>query len=209
MPEFATDSTQLECLACGVSVDKQISCNGGGSFTDVTGVDDPDGTATAGCLGWTGDDEISFSYVVTNTGEVDVVSCALTDSNGVLSPAGPGSLLVGGGTSVEIPNVVCNDTLEAGEPDTATFDCLCAATVNGVPLIPEILPDFGDCNAVDTDSAQVACLSTGLDIVKTCEDTNGNGASDTVRVIVTNGGEADLVNCQVVATTHPGAWSAL
>lgn len=142
---------------CEVQMDKQISCDGGTTWIDVTGLgtddpnmngtfDDPDGDLTESCTGLPAD-LIQARYVASNAGEVDVFACEIVDDNSGISnvPIPVGALFVGE-TLLTIPveddaDQICSDiSAIPPEPAQALLTCQCD---------PTILPDeFRD--AVDT-----------------------------------------------------------
>ncbi|MCH8913335.1 MAG: hypothetical protein IIA33_07175, partial [Planctomycetes bacterium] len=182
---------------CEVELDKQISCDGGATFVDVTGADDndPDNPANAfGCNGWNafnGNDaeNIIVRYVIQNNSSAGttLTGCVLTDSNtGILGGAGLpiADLAIGASVTIDI-NVPCSDALDAMEPDTATIVCECHGA-NGQ----------GD-DVMDSDTADFECLTPGLEIAKVCEDEPPLDGDNVITVLVTNTGDAPLINCTV------------
>jgi hypothetical protein len=166
----ATGSDFFSIQSCSVALDKQVSCDGGLSWHDVSLVqagetlDDSGNASTISCTGFTGD-PILVRYVVNNTGTVDLDSCTLTDSNTVAIPTPPtvtSPLPVGGtfdsGTGV---SATCNATNSAGEPDTAGVSCACA----GAPV------SFPPVTASDTASFACESCSVAVDKQVTCQGT--------------------------------------
>ena len=204
-----SDDASVDCLACSASLDKQVSCDNLASVVDVTDVDDEGGTNIESCDAWLDDDEVGIRYVYENTGDVDLVSCVLVDTNPTLSPSNPNDadVEVGDGPmDIEINPVECTTPFEDGEPHTAMLDCTCAATIGGVPIqtvlgLSEDIPNFGSCGTSAQDSANVECLSVVLDINKTCEEQVDD--DNAISITVTNNGEADLANCVATDTLDP------
>lgn len=198
----ASDTADITCLTCAASIDKQVAGEEPWSYVDVTGVDDTDGTEVEQAVGWLDDDEVGVRYVWANTGDVDLSSCVITDSNGIIDVDAPlpFDLDFGGSGSMELRDpgdgFTCSAAFELQEPNTASISCLCDATIGGTP-IDVLLPDWGpDCKASGSDTADIACPSATVDISKVCEEQDAEGNS-LVTVMVTNTGEWDLENCVV------------
>ncbi len=183
-----SDEDSAQCI----ELDKQVSCDGGLTWHDVTGSDDADGFQTEGCTGWfdpsdpSVGQEIKFRYIARPGG--DVTDCVLTDSNGVVigAPIQIGDL-VGGSDDViyETDLLECNEELLNGEPNTGTLTC----TGSGGETVS------------DSDTATVeGCLEPGLEVSKTCEPDTASPGGSLWTVTVTNPANANgatLDNCQV------------
>jgi hypothetical protein len=204
----ASDDSDITCYTCEASLDKQVAGEEPWDYVDIDGGDDPDGNEIISTIGWLDDDEVNVRYVLTNTGDVDLVSCSLVDSNGIIDASifyGPDeTLLVGEQVAFELRDpgdgFNCSAEFEDMEPNTATLDCICDATIGGEPIDP-LLPDFGVCPAGDMDTANVICQSAEVDVEKVCDEAvDGINA---VTVTVSNMGEADLENCVVTDEYTP------
>jgi cysteine-rich repeat protein len=139
-------NNNCEIETCDVLVDKSVDCGTGPvDMTLVSGNED----GTNGCSADNGD-TIIVGYQVQNTGNVDLVNCTLTDSNGaIIAPGAIGTVGVSVTTPVLDPTntpLICSDALELGEPDTITVSCDCGAPASGL----------GTASA--TDEADIECL---------------------------------------------------
>ena len=151
-----------------VTVDKQISCDGGLTFVDV-GYND---SLAESCTGWNTVDpndpndpgrEIVFRYRV-RTGAA-MSQCVLVDWNPAIPPAPPIGNLPSKFddfiyTTPLPPNALTCDEVEPGEPDTATLTC-----VSG---------DSGR-TVTDEDSADLECQDASVEVAKECASNNGDG----------------------------------
>jgi cysteine-rich repeat protein len=166
------DGCDNNCLieTCGVLVDKGVDCGSGQVDVSLVAAND-DGTN--GCSANNGD-TIAVGYQVQNTGNVDLVNCNLTDSNGAIIAPAVGTVAVGVTTPILLPTnapLTCSDNLDAGEPDTATVVCECGAPQSGL----------GQVQAFDT--ADFECLAIcgdgNVDPGETCDPpgstAGGNG----------------------------------
>lgn len=189
------DTSGFFPLDCFVRVDKQVSCDGGDTWEDATGLvlDNEDGTNSP-CFGWNAFDSmdaenILVRYQASNVGNADLTSCTLSDDNtGIPAVVGfPTAILVGETTTFSQTQAACSDTLDALEPDTATVSCECiAAPTNRM--------------AEASDQADFECLTPGLNVDKECIDNDQDGTDDRVSIMVTNAGDAPLENCVVTDT---------
>jgi len=97
----ANGSGEFIVIACSVEVDKQVSCDGGKTFFDVSGVDDtepPSKTLSSMCIGFNAfganpPTNIIVRYKARNTGTADATCSTtnmlgLTDTNLGILPAG-------------------------------------------------------------------------------------------------------------------------
>jgi hypothetical protein len=200
----ATADDVCEVGTCTVEVDKQISCDGGLTWLDDNGFvsNNEDGTNDP-CAGWNAytapdgspmpAEAMMVRYQARNTGDLNVYSCDIGDSN----PGLPGEPAVGdiptGGSSGFFNNEAdCSDELALGEPDTATLSCFCS-------------PDLDDGFTTSAnDEADFECKTPGLQVTKTCDEVDALGNAD-VSITVTNTGTAALENCQVSDLLFPDA----
>ena len=168
----AKDTADINCVPCAVQLDKQMNCN------IVNGVPDP--TKWVDSCSTIDGSPIAVRYGITNTGQTDLVSCSLTDSNPLFDPNGTpiaaGDILNGAAEKFLDPTAgICNATLTASEPDTATVTCECS--VNGVT----------DGNVSATDTANVTCPPQGKCLTRT-PGFWGTHPRITEQVIADNGG---------------------
>ncbi|MCH7665622.1 MAG: hypothetical protein IH936_06825 [Acidobacteria bacterium] len=187
-PGQFVDATASATCDDDVEIDKQVSCDSGGTWNDV-GFNDG---VIEGCTGWSGaevSDEIKFRYRARNTGGGALTGCELTDSNGVVIAGSEnvGDLAVGEERDIFMTSLLsCDEVLVGGEPDTATLTC--TGTTGQVS---------------DTDTATIeACLEPGLSVAKVCADGQFAPNGDFIyTVAVTNTGDAPLANCVVTDPT--------
>jgi hypothetical protein len=139
----AVDENQVSAtsvLTCSVTIDKQISCDGGVTWADAaTASAGPPITATGACTGFTGD-PIQVRYVYQNTGDATLNSCNIHDVTGQ-------SALTTGGTAFTQDTSV--GTLSSGG---AAITSSVITTSNGTDLLT--------CNAngPNYDSANIDCV---------------------------------------------------
>jgi hypothetical protein len=180
----ADDSVPCEPIECNVRLDKVLIVDGqrideGDFEVRVEG----QGISWAGFDG-NDPDPVSFEFIIENTGEADA-ECELVDT------AEGGEELVNQIVQVaagETETVTLEETCraEVAGLDTATIACTCIDSVGG------------EFEVDDEDSAEVLCLTPGLNVVKECRDFDPvDGADDQVHITVMNDGDANLVNCQV------------
>ncbi|MCP3934939.1 MAG: hypothetical protein GY708_06160, partial [Actinomycetia bacterium] len=198
-----TDTSDIDCLACDVQVDKQVSCDDGATWADQ-GYED--GGAVESCMTLDGG-AIRVRYLANNLSEGDLDNCTLTDSNGLVIPGG---LDIGtipysfNGVLFEREELTCSDDFEAGEPNTVTLTCECVDDQVSVPI-------------EDTDTAAIECepCAVSVDRQVTCDDgatwqdqgfgDAGTSGCDTidgepvrVRYLARNDGGDDLENCTLI-----------
>jgi len=193
----AQGSGVFDVFQCSVAVDKEVSCDGGATFFDVSGVDDTDPgsqTLSSLCIGFNAytnpstmtlvpATDIIVRYKARNTGSLDATcsisspdmsgdgTLGLFDSNLGILPAGVTVASIPATqtayTQIDQVTAACSDSLAASEPDTATLKCQCAIPGGGNAFAPETM-----------DSATFACKSPNLAVTKTCgaADANGNSA---------------------------------
>ncbi len=154
-----TDQADIDCEACNVQVDRQVSCDGGGSWQD-TGFNDG---GTDGCS-TIDDNPVLVRYLANNGSDNELQNCFLSDSNfGVLPTAVDiGTLAVGdNGIIFATDELTCNDTLDGNEPGTATLTCECANDSQPEPVPVE-----------DTDTAQFECVGCDVQVDRqvSCDD---------------------------------------
>ncbi|MDX1389052.1 MAG: hypothetical protein R3344_07670 [Acidobacteriota bacterium] len=179
-PTYAVD--------CAVKIDRAIIC-GPGNVADV-GFEPPGSEIIGSCMGTDGE-ELVVRYIVQNFGETELFNCQITDTNeGVDPQAIPiGTLLVGQRIGKNDPDQVCSDSLEAGEPGTATITCDCIDSSAGEIIV------------TDTDTADFECGEGGgggnpeMRVTKRC-DPQSDG-TNAVTVTVENAGGGTLNNCVV------------
>lgn len=196
----------LECLSCGIAVDKQISCDGGANFVDV-GLQTADGDGPNGCTALNGADVV-YRWVVANTGDAGLSSCVLTDTQTAVTPPQPVLGVIGVGETTQLSpdeTAECSDNLEALEPNEAELTCICGEDFSGGIEISA------------TDQADVECLGCEVELTKevscaggpfgdgvTCWNAfDGMPAEDvTVRYVATNTSDpgVTLANCQITDT---------
>ncbi|MCP3938747.1 MAG: hypothetical protein GY708_25650 [Actinomycetia bacterium] len=203
-----TDEAEIECVECDAQLDKQVSCDNGATWNDV-GFDDG---AIDGCSAIDGQ-AVLVRYLASNLSGVELGSCELTDSNGNVlgGPEAIGTIDVGfNGTIFQADPATCGDTVDAGEPDTATLSCEC------------VNPDGPNVPIERTDMATFECLSCDVQVDRqvscdggaTFEDVGyGDGAVGgcstidgepvIVRYTANNLSEDELDNC--VLTDSNGA----
>lgn len=211
---YDEDSVTVDCPTCEVEIDKQVACEwpvAEEEWVDESGDDDgvrgpPDTRETLGCIGWEGDDEVSFRYNVTNLGELDVTDCAVTDTIvelGFGEAGRPVNLSVPGSTDSFTEEQILCDVTEGAS--TGFLNCLCIPSIDGVPLDQALgltapIDSFGpDCIASDDDSVDVDCLTAGVSVNKTCGEADEEGNWNVV-IEVSNTFEADLENCTITDT---------
>ncbi|MHC4538062.1 MAG: IPTL-CTERM sorting domain-containing protein, partial [Planctomycetota bacterium] len=176
-------NNDCEIETCNVLVDKGVDCGTGQVDVSLVSAND-DGTN--GCSADNGD-TIMVGYQVQNTGNVDLVNCNLTDSNGNIIAPGPiGTVGAGNTTPILFPTntpLICSDALEAGEPDTATVVCECGAPQSGL----------GQVTAFDT--ADFECLPIcgdgNIDPGETCDPPGQPGPNTAQPGMCRNSGSAD------------------
>ncbi len=178
-----TDTATYAC--CGVQFDKQISCDGGANYTDVsldTGsqtVDDAANAAIKGCIASaSATDPIRARYVAKNTGNV-ALTCSLGETNtkfllstqtGLSIPTGTTPAAIAGFTNPRDPNDTCVNVRSGGEPDTATLTCTCS---------PPTGVQNTTISAVN-DTAKFECCGVKVDKRITCNNPPGGGSPVTV-----------------------------
>ena len=158
VPKPVTDEDS--CASCVIEIDKQVSCDGGANWNDVTGGDDVDGEGIFGCTGWTpesGPPEVKVRYLADST--LDAF-CVLTDTNTAILP-GPQQIdITAGQQAMFMTDLIACDESQSGwlEPDTATLSCECFDPT-GQPV--------GEPQPVE-DTANIDCETPGLEVVKEC-----------------------------------------
>jgi hypothetical protein len=219
-PGSAQGSILFNVLSCAVEIDKQVSCDGGMTFFDVSGVDDtepPSMTLSSLCIGFNAfganpATNIVVRYKARNTGNVDATCSTsnadstgdttqgLFDSNLGILPAGVTVTSIPAtqtGYMLAIPDttVACSSALSASEPDTATLVCQCATGNTAEPIIfaPESM-----------DSATFACESPNLAVTKTCGTANTSGNSAVTVSYDSAAGSAALSGCTLTDTVFAG-----
>ena len=150
-------------FVCAVQVDKQISCDGGATWTD-TGF--ADGAAN-GCIGAVGAADIKVQYVAKNTSDsgIGLISCTIGETNAALGPGVAASFPIAFsattdalGTSADA--LVCETAHAGGEPDTGSISCTCNVPIETKPIVTNTDQANFECCGVQVDK-QVACSATG------------------------------------------------
>jgi uncharacterized repeat protein (TIGR01451 family) len=200
-PETGFSQTTIE--SCGAALDKQVSCDGGVSWQDVTGVDDTTG-ATNGCIANSGA-PIMTRFVVTNTGGTPISSCVLSDSPAVnnpliflsgntnLSTLTPGAMSTTSGAA----GLTCSLTSGQNGTNTASLSgCICPTSTNTVAI------------ATQTDTATIACAGVKVDKEISCnagvsfqDNTGGTGGEAGTGLVTHN---EDGTNGCTAASGLPG-----
>ncbi|HLW79295.1 MAG TPA: hypothetical protein VKU44_06815, partial [Terriglobia bacterium] len=169
-----TVSTSTIIDTCSATLDKQVSCDGGTTWQDITGSDDASGTSDLGCIAPVGG-TVMFRFKVANTGNAPI-SCDLTDSVSTILPStcsvdadcntnpGPsGETCIAGHCGLTLPssgtttatiagnNATCNLTGSATGDNTGTLSCTCTvgAETGTAPTV--------------TDTATYACCGVQVD----------------------------------------------
>ncbi|WP_254519206.1 gliding motility-associated C-terminal domain-containing protein [Aquimarina sp. Aq78] len=159
-------------------------------------------------------DTINYTFIVTNTGNIDLTGISVTDANATVVPATTIDLVVG---AVDNSTYTASYIITAGDITAGTFNN--QAVVSALnplnPLGPPVTDNSDDPNDAtnvdpDNDGSPDDVTTTDLrqpllDITKTSTgvvDTNGNGiidAGDTINYtfIVTNTGNIDLTGISV------------
>jgi len=154
----ATLPSQLPCVACSVTLDKQVSCtSAAGPFVDIDALGSTEECSTIDGLGaWA-------KYVVNNTGDLPA-TCTLGDGNTFFVPGGSEVLspIASLGTTTIARASVCSDDFDALEPDTATLNCSCAGP-GGTITLPQL-----------EDTANINCLACNVEVDKqvSCDGVN-------------------------------------
>jgi hypothetical protein len=205
----AEGSGIFNVLQCSVEVDKQVSCDGGKTFFDISGVDDtepPTKTLSSLCIGFNAfganpATPIIVRYKARNTGNADATCLTtnmqgLTDTNLGILPAGftvasiPATETAY--TTIDTVTKACSTGLASVEPDTGSLSCQCTSN-DKTFLAP-----------VSMDSATFACQSPALAVTKTCGTANASGNSP-VTVTYKSTGTAALSSCKLTDNVFAGA----
>jgi len=163
------DQDLCEARECEISLDKQVSCDGGNTFVDVGDVDES-------CIGFDDEAGIVVRYVADTSATGDLVNCVLTDSNGMIlgAPVDIGTLPGDAQEQViyQTDAKACSEDLAAGEPDTATLTCECFEAQSGFERSA-------------TDIGNFECQVPDVQLDKECEDQDASGIN-AVHLTVTN-----------------------
>lgn len=199
----AQGSDAFSVESCSVTIDKQVSCDGGTTWYDQTGVDDTNGDQAldgVNCVGineYTDDSgttpatDIKVRYKVHNTGSVALENCGATESNGLILGGTTGTVDItavqtgfdpDGMQTTDPATKACSTALANDEADTAMINCHCVGADSSH-------------NASASDSADFSCVSPQLGVVKSCS-TQSNDAND-FTIDVSNPGDVDLTNCTI------------
>jgi len=182
------DSADVVCVDCDVTIEKTSTCDDGASYGES-------------CIGWVGDDETQYQYVIENTGDVDLDSCTLSDNLAWVSPQDVGPYTPGQEATVFSGFDECEDI----DGNTlATVDCACQATAFGSDLsigdnrvgvnTADVDASFGPCSAEDSDDAEIMCQSVDLSISKVCEEQDVD-LDNAVTITIMNAGTAPMEDC--------------
>ncbi|TAM82166.1 MAG: hypothetical protein EPN47_09465 [Acidobacteria bacterium] len=187
--EQATAATTVQ--SCSVTIDKQISCDGGTTWTNATTAST--GVVTGTCTGFNGD-PIQVRYVYQNTGSAQLTSCNIHDVTGQTAVTSGGTAFTqdtsvgtinSGGSAITSSVITTSDgttplTCNAAGPnfDSANIDCICGTST--------IHADANDTANFSCESCsvqidkQVSCAGAGFVDVFGTDDTVGTGADTTV-----------------------------
>jgi hypothetical protein len=130
-------------------------------------------------VGWDGE-PANYTFQLRNDGNLNLL-CDFSDpkvaaiQDDVPVPVGDDPV------PLDPAQVACSDMAEGN--NTATVTCTC--------------PDLTDSTTGDEDTANLLCLTPALQVTKVCQDDDGNGVDDQVKVTAINAGDADLINCTV------------
>lgn len=188
---------------CDVEIDKQVSCDGGVTWVDVTTADDPNPRGVQGCEA-ADPDTILVRFKATNTGDQVLSDCTVGDPNfpGDVTDI---TLDPGADTGFIDRSGICSQK-ELGEPNTATVSCkVCANIEQEEPITDSDTATF-QCATPDVKvDRQVSCDNTfpgsdpGLEDQNE-DDTNGctapDGTSINWRYQACNVGPTALKDCR-------------
>jgi hypothetical protein len=157
-----TDIANIECLGCDVKVDKAVSC-AGEPFDDETLVFANE-DLTNGCTALN-DENITVNYRGQNVGEVGLFDCKIDESNTVLGTGMQTSFGISVNTT-EGPFIDddqdCSDpTLDDGEPDTATINCVCEDPAGDAILEGPVMVSAFDIADFICEEVPQGCRMTG------------------------------------------------
>jgi hypothetical protein len=186
----ASTSTPLGTLGCSGTIDKQVSCDGGTTWNDITGGDDSTGASDKGCIAQAGAN-VQFQFIAKNTGGTSI-QCTLSDNVSTILPSQ--SITLGGGVTTTVSGTTqqCNLTAGQSGDDTATLDSCTCTSAAGV-----VVPGTGG-----TDTATYGCCGVQVDKQVSCTNGVPTGTQDTGFV---SGNEDGTNGC---STTIPNAVSA-
>jgi len=133
---------------------------------------------------------ITYSIVVTNSGNVTLTDVSVADANatlGTCSPTIPDASLAPGGT------ITCSATHTVTQGDLDAGSVANVATASGTP--PTGPPTSGTSNTVTVDAVQTPALT----VVKSSPTTNYSAVGDTITysVVATNSGNVTLTSVSV------------
>jgi hypothetical protein len=169
-----------------VKVDKQISCDGGATWSDAAGFESANGDGSNGCIGFAGvaatagTAGIMTRYAAQNISDsgIALTSCTIGETNvalgtGITTTFGIANNGSGGGASTQSTGfaltgepttpVECSAATPGSEPDTANVSCTC-----NVPLLTQP-------TVAATDSATFGCCGVQIDKQVSC---NGGAFTD-------------------------------
>ena len=144
-------------------------------------------------------DVITYTYVVTNTGNVSMSNVTISDAHsgtgtlGAVSPASVANLAVGASTTFTADYTVTQDDIDSGTAITNT------ATANADPASGTYTPVTAD------ESVAVETPAPAMTLAKTASDTSGVQAGDiiTYTYVATNTGNVSMSNVSV-SDVHSG-----
>jgi len=171
------DPAEVDLVAPSISLSKTVYLDhdGGASCPGVELV-----TGTAG-------DDVTYCFVVTNTGDVTLSSVVITDP-----------LL---GASINVPNLAPGGTSVQFFDSTITADLTNTASVAGDPSFPDGTPIPDEPNVTDTNTAAVDLVAPSISIAKSVYLGQDGGVSCPGSELVT-GTSGDLITyCFVVTNT--------
>jgi hypothetical protein len=207
-PFTRSNTISVTVVPCALTVDKQVSCDGGATWVDADLVlNNEDGTN--GCTALD-DDQILVRYEASNDSPLCVLTdCQLSESNGAFGAEPAVGILPPDTSSGLLPaanspacSVAYGDPQNPNEPNTITLSCL---TPSGDTITAEDMATF-DCLTVDLLVDRNVDCGTGVEdmtLVRDNDDgTNGCTALDGAPVSFgyqsCNNGEAPLYDCTLV-----------
>ncbi len=157
-------------VSCDVSLDKQVSCDGGATWVDAGdfgGVGLVEFCQGFAAINGRPADDIRVRWFARSDSDegVELQDCAIADTNGVITPPGPFDLLTPGEV-VQVGETdvgSCTLQLDDGEPNTSSVECQCVAGGTAFDT------------ATDSDRAEFRCDTCDVDISKrvSCETSGG------------------------------------
>jgi hypothetical protein len=179
--------------SCLVQVDKQISCDGGVTWTDVGLVFANEGGSQA-CTTTDGT-PILVRYTARNQGTAPLHACVLTETNTAFGPAGTVPTPIAPGATLPFmpapQTPACSEALENAEPNTATINCFCQA-------------DLDPSDKVSAhDSADLNCQSQpDIRLNKLCPDPRADGTNLITITATATTADLNFSSCTVTDTIN-------